>query len=127
VPVAAAVVLIQLSGALGGVGKSAADLTGDAALTHRALLVLGNGFILTSVLWGAALAWIIDRRLLLAAAALALASLATLFGVIHSPLPNGALFWPWDAGVVREVAWPVAGAYGLLAALCATLARQRAV
>jgi len=83
--------------------------------------VLGNGFILTAVLWGAALAWIIDRRLRLSAAAFALASLATLFGVIHSPLPSGALFWPWDAGLVRELAWPVAGAYGVLTALCLML------
>ena len=127
VPVAAAVVLIELGGALAAVGKSASDLTGDAALSHRALLVLGNGFILTSVLWGAALAWMIDRRLLLTAAAFALASLATLFGVIHSPLPSGALFWPWSVGVVREAAWPVAGAYGLLAATAATLARRPAV
>jgi AGZA family xanthine/uracil permease-like MFS transporter len=121
VPVAAAVVLIELGGALAALGKTAADLTGDAALTHRALLVLGNGFILTAVLWGAALAWIIDRRLRLSAAAFALASLATLFGVIHSPLPSGALFWPWNAGLVREIAWPVAGAYGVLTALCLML------
>jgi AGZA family xanthine/uracil permease-like MFS transporter len=125
VPVAAAVVLIELGAVLSALGKSAADLTGDAALTHRALLVLGNGFILTSVLWGAALAWIIDRRLLLTAAVFAVASLATLFGLIHSPLPSGALFWPWNVAVAREVAWPVAGAYGVLAALCATLGRRR--
>jgi adenine/guanine/hypoxanthine permease len=127
VPVAAAVVLIELGAALVGVGKSAADLTGDAALGHRALLVLGNGFILTSVLWGAALAWMIDRKLLLTAAAFAVASLATLFGVIHSPLPTGALFWPWSVGVAREVAWAVAGAYGVLAAMCAMLGVRRTV
>jgi len=127
VPVAAAVVLIELGGALSAVGKTPGDLVGDAALSHRALLVLGNGFILTSVLWGAALAWMIDRRLLLTAAAFALASLATLFGVIHSPLPSGALFWPWTVGVTREVAWPVAAGYGLLAAMSATLALRRAV
>ena len=102
VPVAAAVVLIELGAALGAVGKTPADLAGDAALTHQALLVLGNGFILTAVLWGAALAWIIDRRLPLSAGTFALASVAAFFGVIHSPLPSGALFWPWDAGVVRE-------------------------
>ncbi len=127
VPVAAAVVLIELGAALSAVGKTAGDLAGDAALGHRALLVLGNGFILTSVLWGAALAWMIDRRLLLTSAAFALASLATLFGVIHSPLPTGALFWPWTAGVTREVAWPVAAAYGLLASMSAMLALRRAV
>ena len=125
VPVAAAVVLIELGAALGAVGKSAADLGGDAALTHRALLVLGNGFILTAVLWGAAVAWIIDRRLPLTAVAFAVASLATLFGVIHSPLPSGGLFWPWSPGIAREVAWPVAGAYGLLAVVCATLGVRR--
>jgi AGZA family xanthine/uracil permease-like MFS transporter len=125
VPVAAAVVLIELGGALGAVGKSAADLTGDAALNHRALLVLGNGFILTAVLWGSALAWMIDRRLLLTAAAFALASLASLFGVIHSALPTGALFWPWGAAAPREVALPLAGAYGVLAGLCAALGARR--
>ncbi|HXU91111.1 MAG TPA: MFS transporter [Methylomirabilota bacterium] len=125
VPVAAAVVLIELGAALGAVGKTPADLAGDAALTHQALLVLGNGFILTAVLWGAALAWIIDRRLPLSAGTFALASVAAFFGVIHSPLPSGALFWPWDAGVVRAVAWPVAGAYGVLAALCLMLGRRR--
>jgi AGZA family xanthine/uracil permease-like MFS transporter len=125
VPVAAAVVLIELGGALGALGKSAADLTGDAAHNHRALLVLGNGFILTAVLWGSALAWMIDRRLLLTAVAFAAASLATLFGVIHSPLPSGALFWPWSAGAPREVAFPLAGAYGVLAGLCAGLATRR--
>lgn len=126
VPVAAAVVLIELGSALGAVGKSAADLTGDAALNHRALLVLGNGFILTAVLWGSALAWIIDRRLPLTAVAFAVASLATLFGVIHSPLPSGALFWPWSVGAPREVTLPLAGAYGVLAGLCAALAARRA-
>jgi AGZA family xanthine/uracil permease-like MFS transporter len=125
VPVAAAVVLIELGGALGALGKSAADLTGDAAHNHRALLVLGNGFILTAVLWGSALAWMIDRRLLLTAVAFAAASLATLFGVIHSPLPSGALFWPWSAGAPREVVFPLAGAYGVLAGLCAGLATRR--
>jgi len=125
VPVVAAVVLIQLGAALGAVGRTAADLTGDAAATHGALLVLGNGFILTAVLWGSALAWIIDRRLLLAALAFALASLATLFGAIHSPLPTGAVFWPWSAGAPRTVVLPLAGGYGVLSALCAAFAVRR--
>jgi len=126
IPVAAAFVLIEIGGTLSGVGRSPADLMGDAALNYRALLVLGNGFILTAVLWGAALAWLIDRRLLLAASAFAVASAATLFGLVHSPLPGGALFWPWTAGTVREVALPLAGAYGLLAALCAAANAQGA-
>src|SRR5207245_850571 len=98
VPVAAAVVLIQLGGVLAALGKSPADLRGDAALTYRTLLVLGNGFILTAVLWGWAVVTMIDRRFLVTAAVLAVASLATLVGLVHSPLPAGALFWPWAEG-----------------------------
>jgi AGZA family xanthine/uracil permease-like MFS transporter len=115
VPVAAAVVLIQAGTLIGGLGRSPADLTGDAAATWQALLVLGNGFILTALLWGWALASLLDRRLDVAAALLAVASVATLGGVIHSPLPGGALFWPWapPAAIVGHVA----GGYGLGAVL----------
>jgi len=125
VPVAAAVVLIQLGSVLGALGKSPADLRGDAALTYRALLVLGNGFILTAVLWGWAVVTMIDRRFLVTAAVLAVASLATLVGLVHSPLPGGALFWPWAEGAPRAQALPLAGAYGVLAALCAAASLRR--
>jgi AGZA family xanthine/uracil permease-like MFS transporter len=116
VPVAAAVVLIQAGSLLAGVGKSPADLGGDAVHTYRALLVLGNGFILTAVLWGTALVGVIERRLETAAVALAVASVAALTGVIHSPLPSGALFWPWAPP--SPVSAQLAGTYGVLAALC---------
>jgi hypothetical protein len=43
------------------------------------------------------------------------ASLAALFGVIHSPLATGALFWPWAAPSAMPAR--LAGAYGVLAAL----------
>src|SRR5437773_1452744 len=125
VPVAAAVVLIQLGGVLAALGKSPADLRGDAALTYRTLLVLGNGFILTAVLWGWAVRTMIDRRFLVTAAVLAVASLATLVGLVHSPLPGGALFWPWAEGAPRAQALPLAGAYGVLAALCAAASLRR--
>jgi len=125
VPVAAAVVLIQIGGVLGALGKMPADLRGDAALTYGTLLVLGNGFILTAVLWGWALVTMIDRRFLVTAAVLAVASLATLVGLVHSPLPGGALFWPWAASAPRDLALPLAGAYGVLAALCAAASLQR--
>jgi AGZA family xanthine/uracil permease-like MFS transporter len=125
VPVAAAVVLIELGQALGSLGKSPADLRGDAALTYRTLLVLGNGFILTAVLWGWALVTMIDRRFLLGAGVLAAASLATLVGLMHSPQPGGALFLPWAPDAPRAIALPIAGAYGVLAALCAAAGLRR--
>jgi AGZA family xanthine/uracil permease-like MFS transporter len=123
VPVAAAVVLIQSGGLLSALGVSPAALTGEAAGGYQALLVLGNGFILIAVLWGWALAAIIDRRLALAGVLFAVAAAATLFGVIHSPTPRGALFWPWAAP--SSTPGQVAGAYAALAALCWLARRAR--
>ena len=86
---------------------------GEAAATIQTLRLLGNGFILTALLWGAAAGMIIDRRLLAAAATLAVASLASLCGVIHSPSnreassgparrhPSGRGFSPGDTGSSR--------------------------
>src|SRR5216117_2477655 len=123
VPVAAAVVLIESGALFSALGASPAALRGEAALGYEALLLLGNGFILTAVLWGWALASIIDERLGLAGLLFVVASLAALFGVIHSPLANGALFWPWAAP--SPMPGRLAGAYGVLAAL-AWLAGTRA-
>jgi AGZA family xanthine/uracil permease-like MFS transporter len=125
VPVAAAVVLIQLGGILGALGRSTAELAGEAAATYRALLVLGNGFILTAVLWGSALVFIIEQRLAAAAAVFAVCSLATLCGLVHSPLPSGAVFWPWSPTAPLPVAAPLAGAYGALAAMALWSAASR--
>ena len=124
VPVAAAVVLIQLGSIMAALGRTPADLAGDAGATYRALLVLGNGFILTAVLWGAAVAFIVDRRFGPAAVVLGAASLAAAFGVIHSPLASGALFWPWDAGAPAGTALRLAGTYGVLAGCCWIAARR---
>jgi adenine/guanine/hypoxanthine permease len=117
VPVAAAVVLIELGGILSALGRSTADLTGEAAATYRALLVLGNGFILTAVLWASALVFMIERQPRATATVFVICSLAALCGLVHSPLPSGAVFWPWSGGAPLAVAAPLAGAYGALAAV----------
>jgi len=116
-PVIAALVVIQAGTLLAG---DAGRLTGDAARALETLRVLGNGFILSALLWGAGVAMIIDRRLPAAAAVFAVASLASLGGVIHSPLVTGGLFWPGTAASP----WPgqLAAAYGLLAAVLVLLA-----
>jgi AGZA family xanthine/uracil permease-like MFS transporter len=124
VPVAAAVVLIELGGILSALGRSTADLAGEAAATYGALLVLGNGFILTAVLWGSALVFIIERRPGATAVVFAVCSLATLCGLVHSPLPSGAVFWPWSPGAPLAVAAPLAGAYGALTAVALSLAAR---
>lgn len=125
-PVVAALLLIHTSGVLSGLELSPADLAGEAKATHQTLLVLGNGFILTALLWGSALVWIIDRHLARAALVFVLCSVAALFGLIHSPLPTGALFLPW--AVESAIPGVLAGAYGVVAGLCWLLSlRQGAV
>jgi AGZA family xanthine/uracil permease-like MFS transporter len=116
VPVVAAVVLIETGSLFAALGVAPATLGGEAAQTYQALVVLGNGFILTAVLWGWALAAIIDHQLVVAGLLFAVASAASVFGVIHSPLASGALFWPWAPPSV--IPTHLAGAYGTLAAIC---------
>jgi AGZA family xanthine/uracil permease-like MFS transporter len=123
-PAVAALVLIQGNQLLGGVGRSAADLAGEGRAAWGALLVLGNGFILTALVWGSAVVAIIERRLRTAGAVLAIAGMATLFGVIHSPLPDGAVFWPWT--VESGTPHTLAAAYGVAASLLLLLGRREA-
>jgi AGZA family xanthine/uracil permease-like MFS transporter len=125
IPAVAALVLIQANGLLGAVGKSPADLVGDGRLTFGTLLVMGNGFVLTALVWGSALAAIIDRRLGPAAGVLGAGGLATLFGLIHSPLASGAAFWPWSVASATPLV--IAGAYGVAAALLLVLAPRAAL
>ena len=66
------------------------DLLSDLHTVH----ILKQGFILTSLLWASMLAMAIDRRMNQAAIFTALAGVFTLFGLIHSPLSNNALFLP---------------------------------
>jgi len=75
----------------------------------------------TALVWASSVVWIVEGRLGRAAAALAIASLATLVGVIHSPLPSGSVFWPWAAPGALPFA--VAAAYGVAAALLVLLDR----
>ena len=76
----------------------------SAALTERGqaaftlVAALGNGFIITAMTWGAALAFLIDRRLVAAAVALFTAAVLAAFGVIHSVQPTGGVYWPWASG-----------------------------
>ncbi len=67
------------------------------------VLAGGGGFIITSLLWAAALAHMIDGRIRPLVATLALASVFSLFGVIHSPLPSSPILSP-DAVITQLVA-----------------------
>jgi AGZA family xanthine/uracil permease-like MFS transporter len=55
-------------------------------------LALGNGFILTAMLWGAFLAELTDRRLKKAALYILICAAFSFLGVIHSPYEDGSMY-----------------------------------
>ena len=112
VPVIACLVSIQFGQMLGGLGKSAADLSGDLLATFQATTILGNGFIVTSLLWGAAFAYVLDHKPGKAAIYLACCALCSLCGIIHSPLTSGALFSPLSPPA--PIVWHLAAGYGVM-------------
>jgi len=71
------------------------QLSGDLVADLDTLGMLSSGFILTSLLWAWALAMIIDRNLVKASLVFIVASILTLFGLIHSPLPGSQVFLPF--------------------------------
>lgn len=96
-------------------------------LPELALIVtLGNGFIITSMLWGGFLAALIDKRHLAAVLTLLAAAVLTLFGIIHSVEAGGGMYLPWHLhGVAQTLCYQFAAAYGVLAAIIAVLAYQK--
>ncbi len=108
-------------------GRPPADFALPAV---QALRCLANGFIITSLLWGATLAKIIDGRLVAATGYVLAAGLASLFGVIHSPLQPAVIdlphrVWsqlPSDPAILCQSPYHWALAYLLVAALLLVLA-----
>ncbi|MBI5202706.1 MAG: hypothetical protein HY925_14030 [Elusimicrobia bacterium] len=81
-------------------------------------VALGNGFVLTAMLWGAFIAEMIDRRLKAAAAYLGICAALTYVGIIHSAMPDGNMYWPWTLeGVARRIPYEFTTAYVALAAM----------
>jgi AGZA family xanthine/uracil permease-like MFS transporter len=90
-------------------------------------IAVGNGFILTAMLWGAFLAVLIDRRFSLASLYLGIMGTATFFGVIHSALPEGSMYLPWrlPSPLLRAVPYQFTAAYFALGAIILLLPRRR--
>jgi AGZA family xanthine/uracil permease-like MFS transporter len=73
----------------------------EAAVMVQTLRCLANGFLISSLLWAAALAMILDGRLRAAAAYFGVAGICAFFGIVHSPLPDEKVWLPWQ--VMAEV------------------------
>jgi AGZA family xanthine/uracil permease-like MFS transporter len=89
-PALAALAIILIDQVLGSSAPSA-----GGAILAQTLRCSSNGFIVTSLLWAAALAALLDGRLKRSAVYLVIAGICALFGVIHSPLRSQPIDLPW--------------------------------
>jgi adenine/guanine/hypoxanthine permease len=136
VPALAYLGLLTLNQIMPQLGKPFAELPLQTQQWVQTVTVLagGGGFIITSLLWGAALAHMTDGRLRPLILTLLLAAVFSWFGVIHSPLPSSPIMSP--GAVIRQLEaegrakaatyqtpYHWAGAYVLMALALAALHR----
>jgi AGZA family xanthine/uracil permease-like MFS transporter len=120
VPALAYLVNIQVNSLIGSAHIDLAALDHGVRHSLQVLTMLGNGFIITAMLWATWLIWVIDHRLRRAALICVICALTTSIGLIHSPYADGRIFMPWQADV-PSLTFSLAIGYLLLAALCALL------
>lgn len=83
---------------------------------------LGNGFIITAMLWTGVVVAMIDAQLRRAALLLFVAAGFAAFGLIHSVDPRGGLHLPWQLhGLAQTINLQFVAAYATLALLLALL------
>ena len=91
-------------------------LPGKSLPEMLVIVSLGNGFIVTGMLWGAFLAELIDRKLRRSALYLVVLAVLTFFGIIHSAMPDGVMYLPWTlSGLSKQVPYQFTIAYLALA------------
>ena len=90
-------------------------------------VAVGNGFILTAMLWGGFLAELIDRKLKRSALYLGILAVFSFFGVIHSSSVDGNIYLPWTLadGLQRAIPYQFALGYAVLAAMVLLLALSK--
>ena len=78
------------------------------------------------MLWGAFLAKMIDRELKAASAYLGILAGFTYFGIVHSAVPDGNMYLPWNlAEPARRIPYQFGAAYAALAGLLLLLSLTR--
>jgi AGZA family xanthine/uracil permease-like MFS transporter len=96
-----------------------AALYGDASHGISAMaviVILGNGFIITSMVWASFVVAMIDGEVRKAAGIVAIGAVLTAFGIIHSVEPIGSVYLPWALDpATRALVWQFVAAYGALA------------
>ena len=107
-----------------GTMKATGIMNPDFIGTVGVIVLLAHGFILTAMLWGGAIAFLIDRRITEAAAAFGVCAILAFFGFIHSVTATGGIYLPWRTGSTLPYHWAVA--YAGFAMLILVLGKTRA-
>ena len=91
------------------------------------IVALGNGFILTGMLWGAMVASVVDRKFIAAAIYSAICAVFTLFGIIHSAVLEGSMYLPWHLeGTAQQIPYQFGAGYAVLAVMFLLLGMTKA-
>ncbi len=96
VPAMAKLVMMFANSILNQTGRTIDSLAPPLPDQLMTMQILASGFIVSSLLWGSALAAIIDRRLRRAGVYFFIAAGCSLFGIIHSPFADERLVVPWN-------------------------------
>ncbi len=82
----------------------------------QVIIALGNGFIVTAMLWASFLVELIDRRLRYASVYLVVLAGLSFFGIVHSAEASGGMYLPWKLPQPgREIPYQFTMAYLVLA------------
>jgi AGZA family xanthine/uracil permease-like MFS transporter len=93
----------------------------------QVIIALGNGFILTGMLWAAFLVELIDRRLKRSAIYLLILAGLSFFGIIHSAQADGSMYLPWKIPQPgRQIPYQYALAYAVMGGLFFLLSLHKA-
>lgn len=85
------------------------------------LEALSQGYIVTAMIWGSVVAFLIDHKTRNAVITLFVGSVFSLFGIIHSATSSGKLYLPWELNNVHQIPYKFAIAYAMLAGFIALL------
>ncbi|MFA5323829.1 MAG: hypothetical protein WC373_14250 [Smithella sp.] len=122
-PVIASMVLIILGQFMGALNATPDKLPVRLQTMHQTLTMLSNGFIITGLLWGSMLAFLIDHKARLAALCSFVCAVLTLFGIIHSVMPTGELYLPWR--IASHAPYMLATAYFALTCILILLTEKK--
>jgi len=114
---------IELGTLIGAAHIEVSALPPETQRSLLAVTMLGNGFIVTAMLWATWLIFVIEHDLAKAAWVCAAAAALTAVGLMHSPHPDGSFFLPGQPGV-PPLAYALAAGYALLGFTCALFARR---